>query len=48
MQIDQETITKIAHLTRLEIADHKRESILDELNNVLNFMNKLNELRWIT
>jgi aspartyl-tRNA(Asn)/glutamyl-tRNA(Gln) amidotransferase subunit C len=44
MQIDQETITKIAHLARLEIADHERESILEDLNNVLNFMSKLNEL----
>lgn len=44
MQIDQETITKIAHLARLEIADQERDGILDDMNQVLTFMDKLNEL----
>ncbi|WP_207422613.1 Asp-tRNA(Asn)/Glu-tRNA(Gln) amidotransferase subunit GatC [Desertivirga brevis] len=44
MNIDNETITKIANLARLEVADAERESLLKDMNNILHFMEKLNEV----
>ncbi|WP_207535127.1 Asp-tRNA(Asn)/Glu-tRNA(Gln) amidotransferase subunit GatC [Desertivirga arenae] len=44
MNIDNETITKIANLARLEVADGERESLLKDMNNILHFMEKLNEV----
>jgi aspartyl-tRNA(Asn)/glutamyl-tRNA(Gln) amidotransferase subunit C len=44
MTIDEETVDKIAHLARLEIkADEKQEMIAD-MNKILGFMDKLNEI----
>jgi aspartyl-tRNA(Asn)/glutamyl-tRNA(Gln) amidotransferase subunit C len=44
MKIDQEVITKIAHLARLNIAEEEREDLLTDLNKILSFMDKLGEL----
>jgi len=44
MTIDEESVDKIAHLARLELnADEKLEMITD-MNKILGFMDKLNEL----
>lgn len=44
MKIDEETVDKIAHLARLELsADEKAETIKD-MNRILGFMDKLNEV----
>ncbi len=44
MIIDDETVEKIAHLARLELnADEKQEMIKD-MNKILGFMDKLNEI----
>lgn len=44
MTIDNQTIDKIAHLARLEVTDAERETLLKDMNNILSFMEKLNEL----
>ena len=44
MNIDNETISKMAHLARLEVMENERESLLKDMNNILHFMEKLNEL----
>ena len=44
MTIDEATVDKIAHLARLELSpDEKQEMILD-MNKILGFMDKLNEI----
>jgi aspartyl-tRNA(Asn)/glutamyl-tRNA(Gln) amidotransferase subunit C len=44
MTIDEDAVDKIAHLARLELnGDEKREMIQD-MNKILGFMDKLNEL----
>ena len=44
MKLDNETITKIAHLARLEVNPDEKEALLSDMNNILSFMEKLNEL----
>jgi aspartyl-tRNA(Asn)/glutamyl-tRNA(Gln) amidotransferase subunit C len=44
MQIDKETVDKIAHLARLELTDKEKERSIEELSEILSFMAKLNEL----
>lgn len=44
MNIDNETIAKMAHLARLEVNENEQESLLKDMNNILHFMEKLNEL----
>ena len=44
MKLDNETITKIAHLARLEVNPDEKEALLSDMNNILSFMDKLNEL----
>ena len=44
MKLDNETIVKIAHLARLEVNENEKESLLKDMNNILSFMEKLNEL----
>lgn len=44
MKIDNQTIDKIAHLARLEVNDSEREDLRKDMNNILSFMEKLNEL----
>ncbi|TSD66156.1 Asp-tRNA(Asn)/Glu-tRNA(Gln) amidotransferase subunit GatC [Inquilinus sp. KBS0705] len=44
MTIDEQTVDKIAHLARLKLdADEKQEMIAD-MNKILGFMDKLNEV----
>jgi aspartyl-tRNA(Asn)/glutamyl-tRNA(Gln) amidotransferase subunit C len=44
MNIDNETIAKMAHLARLDVKESEQASLLKDMNNILHFMEKLNEL----
>jgi len=44
MNLDNETIKKIANLARLEVTDAESESLLKDINNILHFMEKLGEV----
>ena len=44
MKLNNETITKIAHLARLEVNDSERDVLIKDMNKILSFMEKLNEL----
>ncbi len=43
-KIDIKTVDEIAHLARLEFKDEAKEEILNDLNRMLSFVDKLNEL----
>ena len=44
MKIDTETVDKIAHLARLEFEKESKAQIINDMNNMLSFIEKLNEL----
>ena len=44
MIIDKETVEKVANLARLELADDEKEAMIKDMNKILDFMAKLNEL----
>lgn len=44
MNIDQNTIHKIAHLARLEFDEKGTEAITQKLSQILDWMDKLNEV----
>ncbi len=44
MNVDKKLVEEIAHLARLEFRDQESERIINELNRMLNFIEKLNEL----
>jgi len=44
MKIDNETVDKIAHLARLEFENESKQQIINDMNNMLGFIDKLNEL----
>jgi aspartyl-tRNA(Asn)/glutamyl-tRNA(Gln) amidotransferase subunit C len=44
MKIDNETVDKIAHLARLEFKNEAKEAMIKDMNNMLGFIDKLNEL----
>ncbi|GAB2687698.1 Asp-tRNA(Asn)/Glu-tRNA(Gln) amidotransferase subunit GatC [Mucilaginibacter koreensis] len=44
MKIDKDTVDKIAHLARLEVTEHEREELIADMNEILSFMDKLNEV----
>ncbi len=44
MKIDNTTVDKIAHLARLEFENEAKEQIVKDMNNMLSFIEKLNEL----
>jgi aspartyl-tRNA(Asn)/glutamyl-tRNA(Gln) amidotransferase subunit C len=44
MKIDKETVDKIAHLARLEFNSSSKEEMVNAMNNMLAFVDKLNEL----
>jgi aspartyl-tRNA(Asn)/glutamyl-tRNA(Gln) amidotransferase subunit C len=43
-KIDLDTVDSIAHLARLEFNDEAKVEILNDLNRMLGFIDKLNEL----
>jgi aspartyl-tRNA(Asn)/glutamyl-tRNA(Gln) amidotransferase subunit C len=44
MNIDSETVDKIAHLARLELAEDEKQEMIGDMNKILDFMAKLNEI----
>jgi aspartyl-tRNA(Asn)/glutamyl-tRNA(Gln) amidotransferase subunit C len=44
MTIDEETVDKIAHLARLELTGDEKEAMIIDMNRILGFMDKLNEI----
>ena len=44
MIIDQQTIAKVANLARIEIQENDVEDLISDMNKILTFMEKLNEL----
>ena len=44
MKIDEATVDKIAHLARLEFDGTAKTDIINDMNNMLAFVEKLNEL----
>lgn len=44
MQIDKDTLQKIAHLARLELAEKDTEKMMQDMSNILSFVEKLNEV----
>ncbi len=44
MKIDKETLNKIAHLSRLEIDEKDAEKMLQDISNMVTFVEKLNEV----
>jgi aspartyl-tRNA(Asn)/glutamyl-tRNA(Gln) amidotransferase subunit C len=44
MSINKETLEKIAHLARLEFDEKSEEKMLTDINNMLSFVEKLQEL----
>lgn len=44
MKIDLDILEKVAHLARLEVKDAEKEGLLKDMNNILSFMDKLNEV----
>jgi aspartyl-tRNA(Asn)/glutamyl-tRNA(Gln) amidotransferase subunit C len=44
MKIDKETLNKIAHLARLEFDEKDSEKMMQDMTNMVNFVEKLNEV----
>lgn len=44
MTIDKKTVDEIAHLARLEFEDSAKDDIIKDMNRMLTFVDKLNEL----
>jgi aspartyl-tRNA(Asn)/glutamyl-tRNA(Gln) amidotransferase subunit C len=44
MIIDKQTINKVANLARIEIQENDVEDLISNMNKILTFMEKLNEL----
>lgn len=44
MVIDKETVIKVADLARIEIKDQEISGLTAEMNKILTFMEKLNEI----
>ncbi|WP_295713072.1 Asp-tRNA(Asn)/Glu-tRNA(Gln) amidotransferase subunit GatC [Mucilaginibacter sp.] len=44
MNIDKETVEKVAHLARLELSETEKKDMIKDMSKILDFMAKLNEL----
>ena len=44
MKIDTKTVDEVAHLARLEFDEKSKPEIIKDMNNMLTFVEKLNEL----
>jgi aspartyl-tRNA(Asn)/glutamyl-tRNA(Gln) amidotransferase subunit C len=44
VKIDKATLDKIAHLARLEFNEKDSDQMINDLSNMLNFVEKLNEV----
>ena len=41
MSVDKDTVVKVAHLARLDVAEKKLDPLTDELNNILDWIETL-------
>jgi aspartyl-tRNA(Asn)/glutamyl-tRNA(Gln) amidotransferase subunit C len=44
MKVDKHTVDKIAHLARLEFDEKSKEEVIHDINRMLQFVEKLNEV----
>ena len=44
MQVNKETLDKLAHLARLEFDERDSEKMIKDLGNIISFVEKLNEV----
>jgi len=44
MIVDDKTVAKIAHLARLELSEEQSSKMKEDMNSVLGWMEKLNEI----
>jgi aspartyl-tRNA(Asn)/glutamyl-tRNA(Gln) amidotransferase subunit C len=44
MQVDKETLRKIAHLSRLDLEEKNEKDLMGRMNRILTWMEKLNEI----
>ncbi|MBX3534284.1 MAG: Asp-tRNA(Asn)/Glu-tRNA(Gln) amidotransferase subunit GatC, partial [Xanthobacteraceae bacterium] len=44
MSVDAATVRRIAHLARIAVADNEIEHLRGEINNILGFVEQLNEV----
>ncbi|MFZ9503204.1 MAG: Asp-tRNA(Asn)/Glu-tRNA(Gln) amidotransferase subunit GatC [Cyclobacteriaceae bacterium] len=44
MSVDRKTLDKIAHLSRLEIDESKKDKILEDMNKLVAFVDRLKEV----
>lgn len=44
MKIDTAQVEKLAHLSRLEFSDAEKEEMVEDMNKILGFVEKINEL----
>ncbi len=44
MSIDKATIDKTANLARLKISDSRKEKLITEISDILNYVDKINQL----
>ena len=44
MAIDRNTVDKIAHLARLEFENEAKDEMVNDMNRMLSFVEKLNEI----
>ena len=44
MKVNQDTVRKIAHLSRLAFDDASEQKMMDDMNDILSFVEKLQEL----
>ena len=44
MNVDKETLNKIAHLARLEFDENDTEKMIKDMGNIISFVEKLNEV----
>ncbi len=44
MNIDRATLEKIAHLARLELKEEDKEKVLNDMTNMVSFVEKLQEV----
>ncbi|MEJ2026575.1 MAG: Asp-tRNA(Asn)/Glu-tRNA(Gln) amidotransferase subunit GatC, partial [Limibacillus sp.] len=44
MAVDKDTVTKIARLARIRVADEEKEALAGELSQILGFVEQLGEI----
>lgn len=44
MTIDEKTVDEVAHLARLELSGEEKQGMIKDMNKILDFMDKLNEI----